>query len=105
MADILLRIRCRASLMVVIKRASNPELFSHLYFEKTFVGLFDNSKIRSVVPDFVCDISLHDGIKMMVEWFELEANQVDPEKDVMEDRLVELYAGWKNQMQEFSVGP
>ena len=83
--------------------AANPELFSHLYFEKTFVGLFDNSKIRSVVPDFVCDISLHDGIKMMVEWFELEANQVDPEKDVMEDRLVELYAGWKSQMQAFSV--
>jgi len=40
----------------------------------------------------------------MVEWFELEANQVDPEKDVMEDRLVELYAGWKSQMQGFSVG-
>jgi len=40
---------------------------------------------------------------MMIEWFELEANQVDPEKDVMEDRLVELYAGWKSQMQEFSV--
>ena len=42
-------------------RVADPELFSHLYFEKTFVGLFDNSKIRSVVPDFVCDISLHDG--------------------------------------------
>ena len=33
------------------------------------------------------------GLKMMVEWFEREANQVDPEKDAMEDRLVELYAG------------
>lgn len=85
-------------------RLADPGLFSHLYFEKTFVGLFDNSKIRSVAPDFVCDISLKDGVKMMVEWFEQEANQVDPEKDAMEDRLVELYAGWKSQMQAFSAG-
>ncbi len=84
--------------------AANPDLFSHLYLEKTFPGLFDNSKIRSVIPDFVCEISLHDGIKMMVEWFEQEANQVDPQKDSMEDRLVELYSGWKSQMQEFSAG-
>ena len=81
---------------------ADPELFSHLYLEKSFVGLFDNSKIKRVVPDFVCDISLYDGLKMMVEWFEREANQVDPVKDAMEDRLVELYAGWKSQMQAFS---
>ena len=84
--------------------AANPDLFSHLYFEKTFPGLFDNSKIRGAVPDFRCDISLHDGIKMMVDWFEQQANQVDAEKDAMEDRLVELHAGWKSQMQEFSAG-
>jgi nucleoside-diphosphate-sugar epimerase len=84
-------------------RIADPELFSHLYLEKTFVGLFDNSKIRGAVPDFSCDISLHDGLKMMVEWFEQEANQVDPEKDAMEDRLVELYAGWASQMQAFSA--
>ena len=78
----------------------HPDLFGHLYLEKTFVGLFDNAKIKSAVPEFVCDLSLHDGLKMMVEWFEREANQVDPVKDAMEDRLVELHAGWKDQMQE-----
>jgi len=84
--------------------AADPDLFSHLCLEKTFSGLFDNSKIRTVIPDFSCDISLHDGIKMMVQWFEQEANQVDPDKDIMEDRLVELYRGWHNQMQTFSAG-
>ena len=72
--------------------------------QESFSGLFDNSKIRGVVPDFRCDISLHDGIKMMVDWFEQQANQVDAEKDAMEDRLVELHAGWKSQMQELSAG-
>lgn len=84
--------------------AANPDLFSHIYLEKTFSGLFDNSKIRSVIPDFACDISLHDGIKMMVDWFEQEANQVDPQKDIMEDRLVELFMAWKSQMQAFAAG-
>ena len=83
--------------------AADPDLFSHLFLEKTFPGLFDNSKIRSVVPDFRCDISLHDGIKMIVNWFEEESIQVDPVKDAMEDRLVELYAGWKDQMHSFSA--
>ena len=79
--------------------AANPDLFGHIYHEKTFPGLFDNSKIRSAVPQFTCEISLHDGIKMMVDWFEREADQIDPEKDALEDRLVELQAGWKSQMQ------
>lgn len=82
--------------------AAKPDLFSHLFFEKTFPGLFDNSKIRSVLPGFTCDITLHEGVKMMVEWFEKEANQVDPEKDALEDRIVEFHAGWKSQMQGLS---
>jgi len=82
---------------------ANPDLFSHLYLEKTFPGLFDNSKIKTAVPDFKCEISLHDGIKIMTDWFEKEANQVDPEKDAMEDRLVELFTDWKNQILEFST--
>lgn len=82
--------------------AANPDLFSHLFFEKTFPGLFDNSKIRSVLPGFTCDITLQEGVKMMVEWFEKEANQVDPEKDALEDRIVEFHVGWKSQMQGLS---
>ena len=77
---------------------ADPELFSHLFFEKTYPGLFDNSKIRSVLPDFSCDLDLHDGVKMMVDWFEQEAKQVDPEKDALEDRLVELHSRWKAEM-------
>lgn len=83
--------------------AADPEMFGHLYFEKTFTGLFDNAKIKSAVPDFVCDLSLNAGIKMIIAWFEKEANEVDLEKDALEDRLVELYTGWEKQMQAFSV--
>ena len=79
--------------------AANPELFSHLFFEKTYPGLFDNSKIRGVLPGFSCAIDLDAGVKMMVEWFEKNANQVDPEKDKLEDSLVELHGAWKDELE------
>ncbi len=83
--------------------AANPDLFSHLFFEKTYPGLFDNSKIRSVLPDFRCEIDLHEGVRIMVAWFEKEANRVDQEKDALEDRLVELHTDWKTQMAELGI--
>jgi hypothetical protein len=46
---------------------------------------------------------LNAGLKMIIAWFEKEAKHVDPEKDALEDRLVELYTGWEKQMQAFSV--
>ena len=85
--------------------AADPDMFGHLYFEKTFTGLFDNSKIKNDVPEFVCDLSLNTGLKTIVDWFEKEANQVDLAKDALEDRLVDLYNGWHKQMQDFSANP
>ena len=79
-------------------RKAAPNLCSHLYFEKTFSGLFDNSKLRSVVPDFKADISLREGLKMMLDWYEAEAHEIEREKDALEDRLAELYHEWAAKM-------
>ncbi len=68
-----------------------PNLCNHLYFEKTYAGLFDNSKIKRDAPEFTANISLNEGLKSIVEWFEREANIVDPEKDALEDKLVSIY--------------
>ena len=75
----------------LLRRAA-PKLCAHLYFEKTYAGLFDNTKLRSVAPGFKASISLHDGLKTLLAWYEAEANTVDPEKDALEDRLVALHA-------------
>ena len=71
-----------------------PNLCAHLYFEKTYAGLFDNVKIKADVPEFEASINLNQGLQMVLDWFEKEANTVDPEKDALEDKLVELYEGW-----------
>ena len=75
-----------------------PNLCGHLYFEKTYPGLFDNTKFKTDVPEFEAKISLHQGLEMMLEWFEKEANIVDPEKDALEDKLIELHESWAKQI-------
>jgi nucleoside-diphosphate-sugar epimerase len=75
-----------------------PNLCGHLLFEKTYAGLFDNSKIKKDVPEFDPKITLNQGLQIILEWFENRGNQVDPEKDILEDRLVSLYRHWADQM-------
>lgn len=79
-------------------RKAAPNVCAHLYYEKTYAGLFDNSKLRSVLPDFKADISLHDGLKMLLDWYEAEAHTVEPEKDQLEDTLAELYYEWEAKL-------
>ncbi len=81
-------------------RSAAPNLCSHLYFEKTYAGLFDNSKLRSAVPDFKADITLHEGLKSILAWYEAEAHSVDPEKDALEDRLLALYDDYAGKMKD-----
>lgn len=77
-----------------------PNLCAHLYFEKTFAGLFDNSKLRSVAPDFKAEVSLHEGLKTILAWWDAEANTIDPEKDELEDRLVALHGDFAAKMKD-----
>lgn len=77
-----------------------PKLFDHLFFEKKYAGIFDNSKIRTVIPGYTADISLNEGLRMMLRWYEAEANQLDPEKDTLEDRLAALHSDWMHHISE-----
>ncbi|MFT4171072.1 MAG: NAD-dependent epimerase/dehydratase family protein [Rhodocyclaceae bacterium] len=70
----------------VLHRAA-PNLCAHLLFEKSYPGLFDNSKIRRDIPEFAPRIGLHEGLATLFTWFEAEAPTIDPEKDALEDRL------------------
>ncbi len=75
-----------------------PNLCGHLYFEKTYPGLFDNTKFKTDVPEFEATINLNQGLQMVVDWFEKEARTVDPEKDALEDQLVKLHGEWAEQI-------
>ncbi|WP_338044739.1 NAD-dependent epimerase/dehydratase family protein [Paenibacillus periandrae] len=82
---------------------ANPGLFAHLVFEKSYSGLFDNSLIKSDIPGFEATISLNEGLCMMLDWYESEASTVDADKDLLEDRLTDIYFEWSRQMEAFQV--
>lgn len=79
-------------------KVSAPNLCGHLYWEKSHAGLFNNAKLRQDAPGFKMNITLTDGLKAIVEWFEKEAAFINPEKDQLEDRLVECYGQWEKQI-------
>ncbi|MDB5888435.1 MAG: nucleoside-diphosphate-sugar epimerase, partial [Rhodocyclales bacterium] len=80
-----------------------PKLCAHLYYEKCFAGLFDNSKIKRDVPEFEATITLNEGLRNLLTWYEAEFNVVDPEKDALEDRLYEIHTGLMQQVKDIYV--
>jgi nucleoside-diphosphate-sugar epimerase len=77
---------------------ANPGLFAHLYYEKCYSGLFDNSKLKRDLPGYKASISLAQGLKMMLEWYESANLAIDMDKERMEDRLVDLHARFCEQL-------
>jgi nucleoside-diphosphate-sugar epimerase len=81
-------------------KEANPALFSHLYYEKSFSGLFDNTKLKRDLPGYQAEISLSSGLAMLLEWYEKERHVVDEAKDQLEDQLVKLHGQFVSQLKE-----
>ena len=68
----------------------NPDLCAHLLFEKSYAGLFDNSKRHAAVGKKIpCTYNLESGVKLVYESWLKDNLQVDEEKDRYEDAWVE----------------
>ncbi len=63
--------------------------------DKAHSMVFDNSLVRSVVPDFVATTTFEQGAREIVAWHDEEEarRRVDPHVDALMDRLVDRYAG------------
>jgi nucleoside-diphosphate-sugar epimerase len=68
-----------------------PNLCAHLYHEKTFPGIFDNTKLRCAAPSFKTTVGLREGCAALFNWWETQSRAVDPEKDKLEDELAAAY--------------
>lgn len=62
--------------------------------DKMNSSIFDNSKIKSVVPDFECTIPFAEGVKEVVRWHLDRLNELkaDPATDAVFDRMI---ADWR----------
>ncbi|MCW6003779.1 NAD-dependent epimerase/dehydratase family protein [Micromonospora sp. CPCC 205371] len=70
--------------------AADPEWGAALLGDKAHSLIFDNAKLRSVVPDFIATIPFERGAREIVAWHEADpARQVVDERfDTLMDRLV-----------------
>ncbi len=73
--------------------AVDPQWGASLLGDKTHSSVFDNSKLRSVVPDFVATIPFEQGAREVVAWYDEDPTRrtVDPHHDRLMDELVERF--------------
>jgi nucleoside-diphosphate-sugar epimerase len=73
--------------------AADPEWGAGLLGDKAHSMIFDNSKLRGLVPDFRPTIPFEVGAREIVDWHDEDParQQVDARLDAVMDRLVEKY--------------
>jgi nucleoside-diphosphate-sugar epimerase len=62
--------------------AADPEWGAGLLGDKAHSMVFDNSKLRALVPGYVATIPFHTGAREIVAWFD-----EDPSRQVVDERL------------------
>jgi nucleoside-diphosphate-sugar epimerase len=73
--------------------AADPEWGAGMIGDKSHSMIFDNSKVKRLVPDYVASIPFVRGAREILDWYEADPSrqQVDAEIDATMDRLVERY--------------
>ena len=71
----------------------DAEWGASLLGDKSHSAIFDNTKIKRLVPDYVCTIPFARGAEEMVDWYDSHpARQVvDPAFDALVDRILASY--------------
>jgi nucleoside-diphosphate-sugar epimerase len=73
--------------------AAEPEQTGSLFGDKIHSSVFDNSKLRSVVPDFQATVPFSEGIKETIAWFDADPSRqaIDHAANELWDRIVSVY--------------
>ncbi|MGH7997215.1 MAG: NAD-dependent epimerase/dehydratase family protein [Opitutaceae bacterium] len=82
-----------------------PDMTGSLLGDKANSALFDNTKIRRFVPDYVATTRYREGIARTIAWFDADParHQIDEEASAAWDRLIAAYdRGFEAARREFS---
>ncbi len=73
--------------------AADPDWGAGLLGDKAHSMVFDNSKVRRLVPDFTADIPFVSGAREILDWYDADPSRqrVDAAMDATMDRLVDAY--------------
>lgn len=68
----------------------------NLLGDKAYSTVFDNSKIRKIVPEFHASILYREGVEEIIEWYAKKENQiVNTELDTLMDKMIIDYEAKK----------
>jgi nucleoside-diphosphate-sugar epimerase len=70
-----------------------PDATGSLIGDKSNSVVFDNSKIKRFVPDFVCEVNWAEGVRRSLAWFEAhpEFQTIDHEMISLWDQIISAY--------------
>jgi len=73
----------------------DPDLRGSLLGDKAVSTIFDNSKIKTFVPEFKATTRFKDGIRDTVSWFEQNPMRmkIEPATEAFMDKMIETYLG------------
>jgi nucleoside-diphosphate-sugar epimerase len=73
--------------------AAAPDLGAGLLGDKAHSMVFDNSKLKALVPDFGQRTLFADGAQEILDWYDADASRqvVDPAFDALSDQLAERF--------------
>lgn len=76
-------------------RTVAPDLADNLHGDKAWSVIFDNSKIRTLVPDYVATIPFHQGIRKTLTWFDEDESRkrIDDAVNQEMDTILAAYEG------------
>ncbi|MDP3149383.1 MAG: SDR family oxidoreductase [Ignavibacteria bacterium] len=61
----------------------------NLLGDKAYSTVFDNSKIRKIVPEFKASIAYREGVREVIDWYSHKENQVvNTELDALMDKMI-----------------
>ena len=73
--------------------AYDPEALGSLTGDKVNSSVFDNSKIKQLVPDFVCTVAWAEGVRRAIDWFAADPSRqtIDQQLNNTWDRILSEY--------------
>jgi nucleoside-diphosphate-sugar epimerase len=83
-----------------------PEFAGGLHGDKAHSVMFDNTKIKRFVPDFIATTPFHAGITRSLAWYDADParQEIDPAAEAAWDKLIASYErGLTQARQEFGV--
>jgi len=70
-----------------------PDAVGSLIGDKSNSVVFDNSKIKRFVPDYLCEVNWAEGVRRSLAWFEAhsEFQTIDDEMNSLWDQIISSY--------------